>query len=566
MNLSAITGDAFVQAYLLTLLATYSMYVVLRAGVYSIATVGFMGIGAYTTAILTVNHGWPAMPAVLAGILVAMVVGAVLGRLIEKLRGAYQAIATLAFVMIVQTVAFAWTNVTGGYLGIVGIPLWATTTWLVILAVVVAGFCVALELSKLGRRQRAAFHDEIAAASIGINVASNKFVAVVVSAGLGGLAGAAQAGNQFVVDSTIYGFSLVITVLSCIVIGGSRSFLGPIVGTFVVVALPLVFSSYATFASIVVAVVTLVIMLFLPRGIVQVVPIDASRVTRWLRKPPSVDSLAERESPSERFAPQSRSSRDPLVARKITRSFGAVKAVSDVSLEVQPGQVVGLIGPNGAGKTTALNLIAGVSLLDEGTITVGDKRIETLPSYKVEREGVARTFQTCRLFAEATVWENVLLAASSGRSRARRNELNDARCALAALELAGCLEDVDRIATELPYSHQRRVEIARALATEPKFILLDEPAAGMPESEADALADIVRGVAARGIGVLVIDHNVSWICSISSRVLVQNFGSTIADGPPDEIINNPVVISAYIGAEDDHTAAEVGEPAGAVDA
>lgn len=564
MNVSSLFGEPFLQAFLLTVLMALSQYIVLRAGVYSVATAGFMCIGAYTSAILVVNHGWAVGPAMLVSIAVAMVVGAALGRLIEKLRGAYQAMATFAFVLVVQLIAFTWEPLTGGMLGMFGIPFWMTSVALILLALGTTVLVLGLELTTLGRQQRASFYDEVAAASVGVNVASKKLLAVVLSAGVGGLAGAALAGNFTAVDSSVFGFSLIVTVLSCVIIGGRRSVLGPIVGAFLVVALPLVFSGYATFAAIVVALATVLMLVFVPGGATKILPFDATSFYLRLNKIPEQGDQASQVSRNQEFLSNSRASADPLLVEHVSRSFGAVTAVNDVSVEVYPGHVVGLIGPNGAGKTTLMNLVAGVSALDHGTISIGGNRLEKLPPFKVEQSGISRTFQTCKLFAETTVWENVLLAAKSGRSRSRRAEFGDAECALAALELTGSLEYAHRIASELPYTHQRKVEIARALATEPRFVLLDEPAAGMPESEATELADVVRTIAAHGVGVLVIDHNVSWICSISERVLVQNFGSVIADGDPGTIIDNPLVIEAYIGAAEPSDAADI--EAGAIDA
>ncbi|NKQ56160.1 branched-chain amino acid ABC transporter ATP-binding protein/permease [Amycolatopsis sp. K13G38] len=545
IDFSILTGSAFLQAFLLMVLAAYSQYVVLRAGVYSVATVGFMAIGAYTTAIATTRYHMPAIAAVLLSIVLTVVVGAIVGRLIEKLRGAYQAIATLAFVIIVQLVIFMWNSFTGGFFGIIGIPFWADETVLWILAAVVLVAVVGVELTSLGRRQRASFHDEVAAAACGVDVARTKLWAVMISAGLGGLAGAANAGNQLAVDTSLYGFSLVIVVLSAVVIGGSRSFLGPIVGAYVATALPLLLKEYATFSGMAVAIVTILIMILLPRGVTSPIPVDAAWLHRKLRR------RARSGSGDAHVIKAGDGIARHLVAENVTRHYGAVKAVSGVSFDVETGKVVGLIGPNGAGKTTVMNLVAGLAKLDSGTITLGGTPIDTLPSFRIARLGIGRTFQTCRLIAESTVWENVLLAAASGRSRSQRRRVSDRERVWGALEMAGCLDIADRIATDLPYTFQRRVEIARALATEPGLVLLDEPAAGMPESEAEQLAVIVGAIAASGIGVLVIDHNVGWICSISDYVLVQNFGVTIAAGAPGTIVDNPAVIDAYLGAAED---------------
>jgi ABC-type branched-subunit amino acid transport system ATPase component len=207
-----------------------------------------------------------------------------------------------------------------------------------------------------------------------------------------------------------------------------------------------------------------------------------------------------------------------------------------------------LIGPNGAGKTSVINLLAGVTALDEGEISLGGERLDKEPAYRVARHGIVRTFQACRLFPELSVFENVKMAAEAARPRSGRKDLSNKATARAALAMVECSDLVSRQAGVLSYADQRRVEIARALATGPAYLLLDEPAAGMVESEAAQLADVVRKIAQAGVGVLVIDHNVNWIFSLCDHVYVQNLGALIASGAPGEVRNDPAVIEAYIGA------------------
>jgi len=238
------------------------------------------------------------------------------------------------------------------------------------------------------------------------------------------------------------------------------------------------------------------------------------------------------------------------------RAFSGIAAVDGLSVQVKPGQVVGLIGPNGAGKTTAVNLVCGVYKLDSGAITLGPERIDTLQAYQLARMGIVRTFQTCRLFEGLTVRDNIRLAASSRRSStigsgggalSARATRSDRQFGEELMDELGIAELADLEAVKLPYAHQRRVEISRALALEPKYILLDEPAAGMSETEAKELHDLVRMIADRGVGILVIDHNVGWVLSLCDRISVMNAGTLIAEGTPEQVRSNDDVKAAYLG-------------------
>jgi ABC-type branched-subunit amino acid transport system ATPase component/ABC-type branched-subunit amino acid transport system permease subunit len=549
IDFSILSGPPFREAALIAALLAYSQYILLRAGVFSVSPVGFAGVGAFTFAYLNTERGTPTLVAVLIGVAVCTVLGAVLGVLVGRLRGAYQAIATLSAVMIFQRLEEIWTSVTGGPFGIAGIPIWATLNWLYVLIVVVIAGVVVYEVLPSGRKAAAIRMDEIAAASCGANVAAGGVTAMALSSAVAGLAGAATAGNRFAIDPSAFGFGLTITVLSIVIVGGYRHFHGPFIGAFVVTALPLMLSEHKIFASSAVGVATILILRFCPRGISSLVPLRSEHLARLARATTRrskrlhapADLIVLEQQADDRAADAS------LVATDLVRSYGSVRAVDGVSLTVLPGQVAGLIGPNGAGKTSVVNLLAGVSALDRGTVTVGDTRLDKMPAFRLARRGIGRTFQACRLFNELTVEENVLLAATSGRSRARRRRYSDAQCAQMAMATAGCIDLRERVAGELPYAHQRRVEIARALALEPKFVLFDEPAAGMGESEAQALADVLRRVASQGTGVLLIDHNVTWIFSVCDVVSVQALGVIIAHGTPEAVRADPAVIAAYTG-------------------
>lgn len=236
---------------------------------------------------------------------------------------------------------------------------------------------------------------------------------------------------------------------------------------------------------------------------------------------------------------------EALIVTDVVKDFSGLRAVDNVSLKLQQGEILGLIGPNGSGKTTLINLITGLSPANEGRIVAGRVDITRQPPHKIARAGVARTFQTIRLFRELTVRENVEVAAISTRSTSRRHARQHAD---AALEASGLIRWRDIPASALPYGHERRVEIARALAMNPRFLLLDEPAAGLNEDESDDLLHVLSVLPReRGIGMLIIDHDMRLIMRLCDRLHVLNYGRTICEGTPEEVRAAPAVVEAYLG-------------------
>lgn len=250
-----------------------------------------------------------------------------------------------------------------------------------------------------------------------------------------------------------------------------------------------------------------------------------------------------------------------LTLEHVTRRFGGLVAVNNLSIEIAKGKITGLIGPNGSGKSTAINLISGVLPLSEGSVKFEGKRIDGKPPHEIARMGIARTYQQIRVFENMTVLENVQVARNSmytsnmldvliGTNRLNKEDAREREKAMSLLELVGLADKADEMPRNLPYGYRRCLEIARALALEPKILLLDEPAAGMNRDEFMAVTNLILKLKDDGVSVLLVEHTMEFVETVVDHVIVLNFGQKLAEGTFHEIGQNPRVIEAYLGKEE----------------
>jgi branched-chain amino acid transport system permease protein len=556
-------------------LSPYVLNILMQAATYSIAVLGmtivlgytgqinlaqasFFGLGAYAVGLGTVAFGLNFWLTLLIATGLATAAGFVLGLTTLRLGGHYLAMITISFQQIFDLVLVNWADVTRGPDGISGIArpsLFGYTLsddrayLLLCAAVLYAAIYLVwwLPQTRIGRAMRAVRENELAAEVTGVHTLKVKVIAFTLSATLAGIGGALFAAGFAYISPDNFNFARSIEFLTMVLLGGSQSPFGGAIGTSLLILLPewLRFLKEVYLAAYGLAVI--LIMVFLPAGIWGLI---RSRMAKY-RKLPPIDleeiSALNLEVPISDPSPI-------LKLDQVHKHFGGVKAVDGITVEVARGTVHALIGPNGSGKTTTLNVLNGIYKATAGTIVFNGRDITGTSPHERAGLGIGRTFQNIRLFPSMSVLENVMvgaqrennpLAPGSGALRER---------ALSALKFVGMAANAELIVQNLPYGHQRLVEIARALAGHPSFLLLDEPAAGLNQTEKRALGELLKRLRGHGLTVFLIEHDIGLIEQVADTITVLNFGKKIAEGSPASVLRHPDVVAAYLG-EPAHAAA-----------
>jgi branched-chain amino acid transport system ATP-binding protein len=560
--IAAIVGIATGDGYRLYVIAMVGLTAIVGIGLnvligltgqISLGHVGFYAIGAYAVGILTTTASWSFWASLLAAGTITGAAGVLLAVPALRVRGPYLAMVTIAFGFVVEQGAAEWSGLTGGWNGLSGIS--APTlfgvefsdraiAYLVLALTVLATLLFSqLSVSTWGRAMRAIRDSEIASVSIGLNPIMIRNAAFGISAAIAGVAGGVFASATNFISPDSFPFFQSILFLLVVMVGGVDTVFGPLIGAVIVVLLPEALSTLGQYRLLFVGVLMLAVLRIAPTGFIGL-------FGRLWSKSRAKDAPLMR-CDVHGFLTSDNVGRH-LSVRDLTLSFGGVQAVSQLSFGARPGEITSVIGPNGAGKTTALNLICGFYKPDSGVIQLGDTQIVALPPYRIARAGIARTYQASQLFATLPVLDNVLIALRRGRLGFDAFALTDRdpdRRALAESLLAfvGYQGSLDHPAGALPHVDKRLVEIARALATRPGLLALDEPAAGLNAADKVALRDVLRKVAQAGIAVVLVEHDMELVMEVSSHVVVLDAGAKIAEGPPERVAANDAVLEAYLG-------------------
>ncbi len=585
----------------------YAMSVMTTAGFFAILTIGvglilgqagqlsfghsaFYGMGAYVAGLLAVRTPIPTFACLAIGAIVPGIVALVVGRPVLRLRYFYLALATIGLGQIFIVLVNQLRGTTGGLNGFQGVPSLSVfglqmgsflrQYYLVWIITIVALLFVQRALKyRFGRSLRAIATSEIASSTLGIRNANWKLLAFVISAVICGVAGGLFAFVTGSVSPDSFTFNAAILPIVMMLIGGGETIWGGIIGAIILTWVINGFTGVQRYSGVAYAVIMILLLLFLPMGLLGLRPQNRAWVKRLFKRDslaqagagvePCSVVLGEGEVAASSSVLQAeiaeRRSRDKsegpiLRIENATVAFGGLIAVNDVSFEVESGSITALIGPNGAGKTTLFNAVSRQQKLSSGRIFLGDTDLTKLSPADTARLGLARTFQNLRIFVNMSVLENVLVgchrhersgfwSGGFGLPSQRKEERRSQARAMDALALVGLAEEGDKHAASLPYGQQRLVEIARALASEPRVLMLDEPAAGMNAAERADIVEKIARIREAGITVLIVEHDIGLIMGISDRVNVLDHGYLIASGTPDEVKNEESVIKAYLGTK-----------------
>lgn len=549
-------------------LSNYVLNIVLQTVTYTIAVLGlvvvlgytgqinlaqasFFGIGAYAVGLGTVVLGMNFWASLLLGVGVATLAGFVLGLTTLRLGGHYLAMITISFQQIFDLVLVNWVEVTRGPDGISGIARPSLFGWqlsddraYLLLCVAVLYACVLLVAwlpnTRLGRAMRAVRENQLAAEVTGVNTLMVKAAAFTLSASFAGLAGALFAAGFAYISPDNFNFARSIEFLTMGLLGGIQSGFGALVGTGLLIVMPEWLRFLKEIYMAVYGIAVILIMVFMPEGIWGLAKKHWQRGARG-------EAAAARGIPALNLDIPATDKRPILKLEGIAKHFGGVRAVDGLDFSVQRGTVHALIGPNGSGKTTTLNVLNGIYRPTAGRLTFDGEDVTALTPSQRAGLGLGRTFQNIRLFAGLSVLENVMVGAQRKNNPIANGEAALRARALSALQFVGMADRAGEIVKNLPYGHQRLVEIARALAGHPKLLLLDEPAAGLNNTEKQELVQLLRRLRGHGLTVFLIEHDMGLIEQVSDRITVLNFGKKIAEGAPAEVLRHPQVVAAYLG-------------------
>jgi branched-chain amino acid transport system permease protein len=535
-------------------IAVFGLSVVLGlCGQINLAQAAFFGLGAYAVGLGTSDYHVSFWLCLAGGCVIALLAGAFLGMSTLRLGGHYLAMVTISFQQIVTLVMINSIWLTHGPDGVprIGRPdlFQSSQSYLAFCVAMLAivGYAVwHLSDTRVGRAMRAVRDNELAAGVVGIDVFRTKVLAFALCAVLGGLAGGLFAGGFAYVSPDQFSFAESVVFLTMSLLGGVASPIGSAIGTGLLILIPEWLRFLKSIPGLYLAIYGLSVILiirYMPDGIWGFINIVAER---WRSKPtaPAAGSALQ-------LMPATAGGDIVLSVKGLSKHFGGLKAVDNVDIDVRRGGVHALIGPNGSGKTTTLNVLSGLYKATSGSVTLDGTDITDMPPHQRAAAGLGRTFQNIRLFRSMTALENVVIGAERPGNTLLRQRDDDALTAraMSALTFVGLGARANELISSFSYGHQRLIEIARALAANPTLLMLDEPAAGLNSSEKLELHALLKRIAAQGLTILIIDHDMTLVSEAAQHITVLNFGKRIADGESLSVLRHPDVVSAYLGTE-----------------
>ena len=569
----SLAGPAFLGRFYVSFILLIFIYCILSIG-FNIAS-GFCGVttfaagaiygaGAYTAAIFYTTLGVPFVLSALLGTLAGGLMSLFVTLAAYKVHGIYLALVSFGLIE-VTTLVLSQSAFTGGAGGFrldrwifFGTPVTLNAVYYITFAFVVISFIVQrnIRFSLLGRDFLAVKDNPIAASGVGINYRRARVVGFFISSLISGMAGALYATYMGFISPETFGFGLSIMILLMVITGGSGTLSGPIIGAFIITIVPEAFVAHPDMRVVFYGAMLIIITQVMPRGFVGVIKAKFKEIenNRYIR---NMDPDAEIDF--SKYAIKGRAeNEDILVVTGLTKQYGGLTAVNNLDFTIKRGTIHSLIGPNGAGKTTTVNNITGIESPTSGEVFFNGEKVTNIQTHELVEKGMTRTYQHIRLFNSMSTIDNVATGARNDKHygvmhsllqtrKMRKREREIYVSAQECLKLLGLEDKSNDSPDSLSAGQQKLLEIGRALIAKPDLLLLDEPCAGLTDTETELFAVMMKKIRDTGISILLIEHHMNLVMDVSDWITVIDHGIKIAEGDPDHVSQDPAVRTAYLG-------------------